>query len=67
MTAESNSAQVYRLFAQAMELESSARIVFVQEQCGHDAQLLKQVESLIAIAETEGVTGVVYVSGHRAR
>lgn len=59
MTAESNRAQVYRLFTQAMDLDSSARVVFVQEQCGHDAHLLRQVESLIAIAQAEGVTGML--------
>ncbi|MBS0379376.1 MAG: serine/threonine protein kinase [Proteobacteria bacterium] len=63
MSEESDHAQVYRLFAQAMEREGAARAAFVQEHCGQDADLRRQVENLIAVAQADGVTGMLLAGG----
>jgi tetratricopeptide (TPR) repeat protein len=60
MTVDVERARVYRLFAEAMDLEPGARDQFVQRQCGGDPHLLREVGALLAAAETDSVaTGVL--------
>jgi eukaryotic-like serine/threonine-protein kinase len=60
MTESSDREQVFRVFSEAMDLEPPARDAFVQERCGRDADLLREVAALLAVAETDsGATGML--------
>jgi eukaryotic-like serine/threonine-protein kinase len=61
MTENIDRAQVYRLFTEAMEIEAAARRDFIQERCGYDADLLREVAALVAAAEADsGGTGLLF-------
>jgi hypothetical protein len=45
--------QLEKLFESALEREPSQRVAFLQEACGGDASLQKQVEALVASHEQE--------------
>jgi serine/threonine-protein kinase len=47
--------QIHDLFLAALEQPASARDRFLQERCGDDAELRREVASLLAAHETEGV------------
>ena len=40
--------QLKELFAEARELEPSARAAFLDERCGDDAEMRREVEELLA-------------------
>jgi hypothetical protein len=53
MTKNLDRAQIYRLFAEAMDVEPPARGDFVQERCGQDAELKREIAALFAAAESD--------------
>src|SRR5580704_17042167 len=60
MTERIDREQVFRVFSEAMDIEPAARDAFVQERCGRDADLLREVAALLAVAETDsGATGML--------
>jgi hypothetical protein len=53
MNANFDRGRAYRLFAEAMDLEPSAREDFVRQSCREDAVLLHEVAALIAMVEAQ--------------
>lgn len=56
-------AQVYRLFAAAMDLDPSARDGFIRERCSHDPALLCEVAALVAAIDSDPDLAGLFRSG----
>lgn len=49
-----DQAQAYRLFSRALELEGQQRAQFLDDQCGGDPELRRELEGLLSVATSEG-------------
>ncbi|HTP38524.1 MAG TPA: protein kinase [Steroidobacteraceae bacterium] len=59
MSGAVDRAEAYRIFSAALDLEEAARDAFVQQRCGANAELLKEVAALLAVATDTNATGVL--------
>ena len=58
MTSAADRALVYRIFAEAMDMDAFHRDAFVQQRCDSEPELLREVAALLAAAESDsGPTG----------
>jgi eukaryotic-like serine/threonine-protein kinase len=53
MMSGADRARIYRIFDEALDMESAARAAFVSERCGADADLAREVTELLDIAARE--------------
>ena len=51
---DEHAAQVAELFKSAAEIDPSDRVAFLEEQCGSNAELRSEVESLLRTQERAG-------------